>query len=168
MLAEKGGKLIKNKPFRDFYKRKTKHEIDTRLHEYVNDRIIGAFMKKLEDRLINTPSGVHISRMGYFYVHMVPFNVKNYTFRRVGRYYLTFIATYGSIFKYWTMDYHFSSEINSKMRKRLKEGYRYLNMMRGLSSADYFHVGVYKRSWQQHQRYKRVYKAKVLKTNYVP
>ena len=47
-----------NKDFRNYYKRRTRDIIDQRLHEYVNDRIIMLFLKKIGEKLIEYRAGV--------------------------------------------------------------------------------------------------------------
>ena len=155
MLSKEDKKIYGN-GFRDYYKKRTILEKDKRLHEYDNDRIIRLFIKKLKDKIINTPSGVHINRIGYFYVHMIPFNIKWYTIKKIKKYHPTFIPTEASIFKFWTMDFHFSRNLINEIQKRVKDGYRYLNMIKGISRTDYYYLGVNKYSWRQHKKIKKI------------
>lgn len=133
-------KVTKNK-FRDFYKRSTVDNKKSRIHEHINDRIIRLFIKKLSHKLVNNRSGVHIKRIGYFYVHMIPFDTRWYTSKRIHKFHPTFIPTDKSIFTTWSMDFHFSNHITEKIQSRVKEGYRYLNMINGVTTVDYFYLG---------------------------
>ena len=112
--------------------------------------------EKLKDKIINTPSGVHINRIGYFYVHMIPFNIKWYTIKKIKKYHPTFIPTEASIFKFWTMDFHFSRNFVNEIQKRVKDGYRYLNMIKGISRTDYYYLGVNKYSLKQKKKYAKI------------
>lgn len=141
MLAKADRPIVKW-DFRSYYKKVTKHERDKRLHEYTNDRIIRLFVKKVVDRIINNRSGVHINRIGYFYVHMIPFKLHIKYNGMPHRYQLAFVPTDRSIFKYWGMDFTFNSALKKAVQKRVKEGYRYLNMIKGVSKVDHFYLGV--------------------------
>lgn len=143
-------KAIVKQHFKSFYKRATKANIKGRIHEYVNDRIIRLFMKKVHERLINNRSGVHIKRIGYFYVHMVPFKVMHG--KKLNRYQIAFVPTDRSIFKYWGMDFMFDSTIKKQVQERVKKGYRYLNMIKGVTKVDYFYLGAPKYSLRQYRK----------------
>jgi len=53
----------------------------------------------------------------------------------------TFIPTENSIFKYWSMDFKFSTKIMEGIDNNIKNGYRYLNLMNGVSKTDYIYLG---------------------------
>ena len=142
--------------FRNFYKRQTVDIKSQRLHDYENDRIIRLFLKKVRDRLINNPAGVHIKRIGYFYVHMIPFNLLwNYKGQKVHKYHPCFVPTDNSVFKFWTMDFHFTRSLVKSIRDRLKNGHRYLNMIKGVTVVDHFYLGANHYSWKQYKRIKK-------------
>lgn len=151
MLASAEKPVVKQY-FKSFYKRATKHNKEERIHEYVNDRIIRLFLKKVHDRLINNRSGVHIRRIGYFYVHMVPF--KPSLAKRLNRYQVAFVPTHNSIFKYWSMDFCFDITIRNKVQERIKNGYRYLNMINGVTTSDNFYLGATKYALRQYRKIK--------------
>lgn len=133
---------VVNKDFRNFYKKQTRHIIDKRLHEYDNDRIIQLFLKKVGENLIENRAGVHIDKIGYFFVYRHPFIFPP----RIGLphlkpYMLTFIPTENSIFKYWSMDFKFNRTLMQKMEQNVKKGYRYLNLMMGVTKKEYMYIG---------------------------
>lgn len=133
---------VLNKDFRNFYKKETRDDINGRLHEYDNDKIIRLFIKKVAENLIDTPSGVHIKNIGYFHVYMIPYErVNRYNGRIDRRYQLTFTPTDNSYFRYWSMDYKFSRIVEAKLRKKLKKGYRYYNMANAVSKIDPYKIG---------------------------
>lgn len=155
-MLSKAKKTVIGADFRNYYKKVTVNEKNKRLHEHENDRIIRLFIKKVQERLVENRSGVHIHRMGYFYVHMLPFNLLwNYKNKKVYKYQLAFIPTDNSIFKHWGMDFHFGRRINKEVQDRIKNGYRYLNMIRGLSRVDDYYLGVNKYSLRQHKLLKK-------------
>ena len=71
MILKNNLKII-NKDFRNYYRNVTKNDKKIRLHEYDNDRIIQLFTKKVAKNIIESKSGVHIKRLGYFYNHRIP------------------------------------------------------------------------------------------------
>lgn len=159
-MLSKEDKPIVKAFFRNFYKRATAHERDKRIHEHVNDRIIRLFIKKVVERLTNNKSGVHIKRIGYFYIHMTPFNYVTPSVIKSDKYHLAFIPTQKSIFKYWDMSFHFSQPLMQAIRKKIKEGYRYLNMVKGLTNSTYFNIGNNEYAKKQIRIKKRVLKNK--------
>lgn len=130
-----------NKDFRNFYKSKTREIKHKRLHEYDNDRIIQLFLKKLGDKLIENRSGVHINKIGYFFVYRHPFKFAPRYLPHLKPYMLTFIPTEGSIFKYWSMDFKFDKGLRQRMEANVKKGYRYLNLMMGVTKKEYMYIG---------------------------
>lgn len=141
-------KRIVNKPFRDYYRKETKNIKHLRLHEYDNDRIIQLFMKKVSEGIVENRAGVHINKIGYFFVYRHPFefpptiNGKHH----LKRYMPTFIPTENSIFKYWSMDFKFERPIYARIDSKIKEGYRYLNLMLGVTKRDYMYLGAAKKA----------------------
>ena len=156
-MLSKAKQTVLGADFRNYYRKVTAHEKNKRLHEYENDRIIRLFIKKIQERLLTNRSGVHIHRIGYFYVHMLPFNLLwNYKNKKVNKYQLAFIPTDNSIFKYWGMDFHFARKLNKEVQDRIKDGYRYLNMIKGLSRVDHYYLGVNRYSWYQYKLMKKI------------
>ena len=47
------------------------------MHLYDNDRIIQLFTKKVAKNIIESKSGVHIKRLGYFYNHRIPWIIES-------------------------------------------------------------------------------------------
>lgn len=130
-----------NKDFRDFYKKKTRDIKEKRLHEYDNDRIIQLFLKKVGDNLVENRAGVHIHKIGYFFVYKHPFKFAPRYLPHLKPYMLTFIPTENSIFKYWSMDFKFEHGLVQRMEQNVKKGYRYLNLMMGVTSKEYMYLG---------------------------
>lgn len=132
-----------NKDFRNFYKMKTSEIKEKRLHEYDNDRIIQLFLKKVGEKLLEYRSGVHINKIGYFFVYKHPFDkfVPSLYKNHLKPYMFTFIPTENSIFKYWSMDFKFIRSMENKLRENIKKGYRYLNMINGVSKKEYMYIG---------------------------
>ena len=131
-----------NKDFRNYYKRRTRDIIDQRLHEYVNDRIIMLFLKKIGEKLIEYRAGVHINKIGYFFVYRHPFKFPPRVFPpHLRRYMFTFIPTENSIVKYWSMDFKFNKNLVEKLNENVKKGYRYLNLMMGVTKKEYMYLG---------------------------
>lgn len=141
-------KSITNKPFRDYYRKQTKDIKQLRLHEYTNDKIIHLFMKKVAEGIVENRAGVHINKIGYFFVYRHPFefppsiNGKPH----LRRYMPTFIPTENSIFKYWSMDFKFEKSIYARIKERVEKGYRYLNLMLGVTKKDYMYLGAAKKA----------------------
>lgn len=155
-MLSKANKAVCGAQFRNYYRKATADEKNKRLHEHVNDRIIRLFIKKVKEKIVENRSGVHIHRMGYFYVHMLPFNMMwNYKNQKVYKYQLAFVPTDNSVFKFWGMDFHFGKELNKKLQDRIKNGYRYLNMIKGVTKVDHYYLGVNHYSWQQYKRLKK-------------
>lgn len=151
-MLVKAEKTVFGRDFRKFYLNKTKNNKKNRLDDYENDRIIRLFINKLKTKLIEYPSGIHINRIGYFYVHMLPFNMMwNYKNQKVNKYHLTFVPTFRSIFKFWSMDFHFTRSLGERLQNRIKNGYRYLNMIRAVTKKDYYYLGVNKNSFIQYK-----------------
>jgi hypothetical protein len=130
-----------NKDFRGFYRAKTREIMDKRLHHYDNDRIIQLFLKKIAEKLIESRAGVHVNKIGYFFVYRHPFRFPPSFRRHLKPYMLTFIPTENSIFKYWSMDFHFVRGLEKKLDENVKKGYRYLNMINGVSKKEYMYIG---------------------------
>lgn len=131
-----------NKDFRNFYRKKTSHILDKRLHEYTNDRIIMLFLKKMTEKLIEYRAGVYIDKIGYFFVYKHPFKFPPRLYLpHLKPYMLTFIPTENSIFKYWSMDFKFNRSLMHKMEDNVRKGYRYLNLMMGVSKKEYMYIG---------------------------
>lgn len=130
-----------NKDFRDFYKKKTQDAKDRRLHEYENDRIIQLFLQKVSERLVENRAGVHINKIGYFFVYRHPFKFPPRSLPHLKSYMLTFIPTENSIFKYWSMDFKFDKGLVRKMEENVRKGYRYLNLMMGVTKREYMYLG---------------------------
>ena len=102
---------VLDKDFRNFYRKKTKNNIKKRLHHYDNDKIIRLFLKKIGDKMIENRSGVLINRIGYFFVYKHPFVFRTRIgMKHLKRYIPTFIPIENSIFKYWSMDFKFSTK----------------------------------------------------------
>ena len=124
------------------YKRRTRDIIDQRLHEYVNDRIIMLFLKKIGEKLIEYRAGVHINKIGYFFVYRHPFKFPPRVFPpHLRRYMFTFIPTENSIVKYWSMDFKFNKNLVEKLNANVKKGYRYLNLIMGVTKKEYMYLG---------------------------
>ena len=133
---------VKNKDFRNFYKKETKDIKHKRIHEYDNDKIIGLFLKKVGENIVNKPSGVLIQNIGYFHIYMIPYErVSRYGLGILSRYKITFTPTDKSIFRNWSMDYHFSEVITKKLKKKLKEGYKYYNSILDICDIDSYGIG---------------------------
>lgn len=131
-----------NKDFRNFYRKKTVDIMHKRLHHYDNDKIIQLFLKKMAEKLIENRAGVHINKIGYFFVYKHPFKFPPSLYRRhLKPFMLTFIPTENSIFKYWSMDFKFNTTLRLKMEANIKKGYRYLNMINGVSKKEYLYMG---------------------------
>ncbi len=138
---------VLDKDFRNFYRKKTKNNIKKRLHHYDNDRIIRLFLKKVGDKMIENRSGVLINRIGYFFVYKHPFVFRTRIgMKHLKRYIPTFIPIENSIFKYWSMDFKFSTKIVNGIDNRIKNGYRYLNLMNGINKSDYIYLGASNRA----------------------
>ena len=138
---------VLDKDFRNFYRKKTKNNIKKRLHHYDNDKIIRLFLKKIGDKMIENRSGVLINRIGYFFVYKHPFVFRTRIgMKHLKRYIPTFIPIENSIFKYWSMDFKFSTKIVNGIDNRIKNGYRYLNLMNGINKSDYIYIGASNRA----------------------
>ena len=138
---------VLDKDFRNFYRKKTKNNIKKRLHHYDNDRIIRLFLKKIGDKMIENRSGVLINRIGYFFVYKHPFVFRTRIgMKHLKRYIPTFIPIENSIFKYWSMDFKFSTKIVNGIDNKIKNGYRYLNLMNGINKSDYIYLGASNRA----------------------
>ena len=138
---------VLDKDFRNFYRKKTKNNIKKRLHHYDNDKIIRLFLKKIGDKMIDISSGVLINRIGYFFVYKHPFVFRTRIgMKHLKRYIPTFIPIENSIFKYWSMDFKFSTKIVNGIDNRIKNGYRYLNLMNGINKSDYIYLGASNRA----------------------
>ena len=98
--------------------------------------IVSRIFRKIRDHMINHPSGVHMEGMGYFFVFMVPFH-RTFTYRGLREYQGTFVPTYGSKIKNWCFDFALSKQIFKGVRKRVRAGHRYLNMINGVSRNHY-------------------------------
>ena len=131
-----------NKDFRNFYKKETVDIKHKRIHEYQNDQIIQLFLKKMTEKLVENRAGIHINKIGYFFVYKHPFKFppRPY-FPHLKPFMLTFIPTEGSIFKYWSMDFKFNRTLVQKMESNVRKGYRYLNLMMGVTKKDYMYIG---------------------------
>lgn len=133
---------VNNKDFRNFYKRETKSNVKGRLHEYTNDKIIRLFLNKVANYIVEHPAGVYIDRIGYFHVYMIPYErVSRFNGKINPRYKLTFVPTDRSIFRYWSMDYQFRNKIVNNFNKKIKDGYRYLNLSDSVSNIDPYIIG---------------------------
>lgn len=133
---------VNNKDFRDFYKKETKKNIKGRLHEYDNDKIIKLFLKKTADYLIEKPAGVHLKNIGYFHVFMIPYErVSRYDGSIQPRYKLTFTPTDKSYFKYWSMDYQFREKLDTRLKNKIKSGYKYYNLANAVSNINPYKIG---------------------------
>lgn len=132
-----------NKDFRDFYRKETADATHKRLHHYDNDKIIQLFLKKVAEKVIEYRAGVHINKIGYFFVYKHPFNKFPPSLYRkhLKPFMLTFIPTENSIFKYWSMDFKFNRVLREKMEANIKKGYRYLNMINGVSKKEWMYIG---------------------------
>jgi len=138
---------VLDKDFRNFYRKKTKNNIKKRLHHYDNDKIIRLFLKKIGDKMIENRSGVLINRIGYFFVYKHPFVFRTRIgMKHLKRYIPTFIPIENSIFKYWSMDFKFSTKIVNGIDNSIKNGYRYLNLMNGINKSDYIYLGASNRA----------------------
>ena len=133
-----------NKDFRNFYKKKTADKMHLRLHEYDNDRIIQLFLKKMTEKLIESRAGIHINKIGYFLVYRHPFKFPPRYLPHLKPFMLTFIPTENSIFKYWSMDFKFNRGLMNRMEAKVKKGYRYLNLMMGVTKKEYMYIGAIK------------------------
>jgi hypothetical protein len=131
-----------NKDFRNYYKKKTANNIKKRLHEYDNDRIIQLFLRKMANYLVEYRAGIFIDKIGYFFVYKHPFKfAPSLTRNHLKPYMLTFIPTENSMFRYWSMDFKFNRNLRARMEKNVKSGYRYLNLMNGVSKKEYMYIG---------------------------
>lgn len=130
-----------DKDFRNFYRKETVNIKHKRLHEYDNDRIIRLFLKKVSEKLIEYRAGVHINKIGYFFIYRHPFRFPPSYRDHLKTYMPTFVPTEGSIFKYWSMDFKFVQSLQAKLQKNVKKGYRYLNMINGVSKKEYMYIG---------------------------
>ena len=131
-----------NKDFRNYYRSKTVNIKHKRLHHYENDRIIQLFLKKVSEKLLEYRAGIHIKKIGYFFIYRHPFKFPPSAYKKhLKNYLLTFIPTENSIFKYWSMDFKFVKTLQEKVDKNVKKGYRYLNMINGVSKKEYMYIG---------------------------
>lgn len=131
-----------SKDFRNFYKRQTKKEKHNRLPDTVNNDIIRLLLKKVAERLVNTPSGVLLQNIGYFHVYMIPYQrVSRYNGKIEPRYKLTFVPTDNSYFKFWSMDYAFTKQLEDALRDKIKEGYIYYNVADSVSNINPYTIG---------------------------
>jgi hypothetical protein len=130
-----------NVDFRNFYRKETENIKHKRLHHYENDRIIQLFLKKVSEKLLEYRAGIHINRIGYFFVYKHPFRFPPIFRHHLRPYYLTFIPTENSIFKYWSMDFEFNRRLVKQLDDNVKKGYRYLNMINGVSKKEYMYIG---------------------------
>ena len=128
--------------FRNYYRKQTADIKDKRLHHYDNDRIIRLFLKKVNENLTENRAGVHINKIGYFFAYKHPFNFhKSVYFNHLKKYMFTFIPTENSIFKFWSMDFKFNRALTKRLSEKVKKGYRYLNMINGVSKKEYMYLG---------------------------
>lgn len=138
-------KTVWNKDFRNYYKRRTADNMEGRLHEYVNDRILKLFIKKVADRLVNYRAGVNIKRIGYFFIFRRPFDFyrrETKRFKHLKKYMPAFIPTTRSIFRYYSIDHEFHHKIYKRLNERVNQGYRYLNMIKGVGNKRYIYQGL--------------------------
>lgn len=111
------------------------------LPDYISKRhevykVVARIFKKIRDHMIDHPSGVHMEGIGYFFVFMVPFH-RTFTYKGLREYQGTFVPTYGSKIKNWCFDFALSKKIFKGVRKRVRSGHRYLNMINGVSRNHY-------------------------------
>lgn len=157
MFVKDTQKIVRH-DFRKFYRKATRDNIPKRLQDFENDRIIRLFLNKVSDRIATNKAGVHIKRIGYFYVHMIPFKFYTITTNLPYKYQLAFIPTDKSIFKFWGMDFQFSSPLQKKVQAMYKKGHRWLNMIQGVTKIDHFYLGAHnatKRQCKRINRYKK-------------
>lgn len=131
-----------NKDFRKYYNHKMKDLKHKKIHEYENDKIIQLFLTKMADYLIENRAGILIDKIGYFFVYRHPFKfLPTIGKSHLKPYMLTFIPTEKSIFKYWSMDFKFNRNLRLRMESNIKKGYRYLNLMNGVTKKEYMYIG---------------------------
>lgn len=131
-----------NKDFRNFYRKQTKDIMHKRLHHYDNDRIMSLFFKKMSEDLVEYRAGIHIKKLGYFFIYKHPFKFPPSAYlNHMKPYYPTFIPTENSVVKYWSMDFKFNRVLVAKIDTYIRKGYRYLNMINGVSKKDYMYLG---------------------------
>lgn len=132
-----------NKDFRNYYRKVTRGKPKIRYdnYEYDNDKIIQLFLKKVADKLVENRAGVHINRIGYFFIYRHPFVFPPRKIPHLRTYMPTFIPTDGSIFKYWSMDFKFNRSLDDRIQKEVRKGQRYLNMMLGLPTKNTMYIG---------------------------
>lgn len=119
--------LKEDKDLPDFIPYKERYKIYT---------VVSNIFKKIKYHMINHPSGVHIEGMGYFFIYMVPFH-RTFTYRGLREYQGTFVPTYNSKIKNWCFDFAFSKQVFKQVRKRVRAGHRYLNMINGVARNHY-------------------------------
>lgn len=132
-----------DKDFRNYYRKVTANEKHKRLHHYDNDRIIRLFLQKVAERIVDYRAGVNIKKIGYIFVYKHPFLnfVPSLYYNHLKPYMITFIPCENSILKYWSIDFRINKGLRQKMENNVKKGYRYLNLMRGVSKKEYIYLG---------------------------
>lgn len=126
------------KDFIDYYDKKfyKKHLL---IPPKLANKIMGRFFEMLSDMIISSRSGVYLEGMGYFFVFTHPFKISSkLTYMKKHR--LVFVPTKNSPFKNYTLDWSFSRNMNTRLRKSIAKGYRYLNMLPAI--MDKLHIGV--------------------------
>ncbi len=92
-------------------------------------KVVNSFVENIEYNMSHHVSGVYITGWGYFGVlHTIQKKVYSKFGRQTVRqqYLPTFLPEPGGSLDHFTMDYNFSTEVESKIKHKLLEGFRYL------------------------------------------
>lgn len=112
------------KDFWKFYNARVKKS--EKIERYTMDRITRKFLRRVSDNMVNQPSGVYLSGIGYFYIHET-FDTNYYGYSKTKRYYPAFIPEARSCLKRFTFDFRFYYKIDKGIKIKEKQGARYLN-----------------------------------------
>jgi len=139
-----------NKDFRDYYKKQTQDNKAGRLHEYVNDKIINLFWKKVGEQISEHRSGVYVENIGYFFNLMSPMT-QFIGHIKCPRYQPILAPTENSPFLYW--DVTFNRCIKRAVQVAINNGKCYINLMNSIIKTRTFLMGMAK--WQVRIIYKK-------------
>lgn len=92
-------------------------------------KVVNSFVDNIEHNISHHVSGVYIPGWGYFGVlHTIQKKVYSKFGKKIVRqqYLPTFLPEPGGALDHFTIDYNFSTEVESKIKHKLLEGFRYL------------------------------------------
>lgn len=120
-------------------------------------KVTSNFWKKVGEYMVEKEGGVFVDRMGYFCVGMVPeklFSRKKYEKGRhlnphtKSRVYFPILITnkHDHFLKVFTMDRNFSDKVKAGINKKLKSGFKYINLYKYIYDSFVFHYRKIKNS----------------------